>query len=72
MKLYWLSQSIPNWALVILPLSKRLHSIYVLRMFNDAWALIPLLTSIMLYCKDEDALASLMFRFVILDLYLAI
>ncbi|KAI5986643.1 glycosyltransferase family 58 protein [Pisolithus albus] len=31
---------VPNWTLLFLPLSKRLHSIFVLRLFNDCWSVV--------------------------------
>ena len=39
----------PNWLLFLLPLSKRLHSIYGLRLFNDCWAVVSLQASILAY-----------------------
>ena len=41
----------PNWLLLLLPLSKRLHSIYGLRMFNDCWAAVSIQASILAYCS---------------------
>jgi len=39
----------PNWLLFLLPLSKRLHSIYTLRLFNDCWAVVSAQASILAY-----------------------
>ena len=41
----------PNWLLLFLPFSKRLHSIYGLRMFNDCWAAVGVQASILAYCS---------------------
>ncbi|KAL5529217.1 hypothetical protein ACEPAG_5191 [Sanghuangporus baumii] len=38
--IYLNAGGLPNWVLLFLPLSKRLHSIYSLRMFNDCWAVV--------------------------------
>lgn len=61
--IYGKTRAVPNWLLLLLPLSKRLHSIFVLRMFNDCWAVfISQLAILACQCGFSDS-AWLLFRY---------
>ncbi|KAI0273566.1 mannosyltransferase [Gloeopeniophorella convolvens] len=51
----------PNWVILLLPLSKRLHSIFVLRLFNDVWAVVLTQLSILALGRGLHDLAILLF-----------
>ncbi|KIJ34658.1 glycosyltransferase family 58 protein [Sphaerobolus stellatus SS14] len=51
---------VPNYVLLTLPLSKRLHSIFVLRLFNDGWTLILSQMAILAYAYNLDDLGSIL------------
>lgn len=55
---------VPNWVIVLLPLSKRLHSIYFLRLFNDCWSVFAMDLSILAYQRGMDDLGTLLFGYV--------
>jgi alpha-1,3-mannosyltransferase len=62
--IYRFAGSTPNWLLLALPLSKRLHSIFALRLFNDCWSLIFVQAAIVAFQKGRDDLGMLLFRCV--------
>ena len=63
--IYRKAGNVPNWILLLLPLSKRLHSIYVLRLFNDCWAVVAVHAAILLYQHGLDDAGTLLFRYVL-------
>jgi len=60
--IYRKAGGVPNWVLLLLPLSKRLHSIYVLRLFNDVWAVVLTQLSILALVRGLSDLAALLLR----------
>jgi hypothetical protein len=61
--IYHRARTIPNWLILLLPLSKRLHSIYVLRMFNDCWSSTISLAAVYAYSfAGSEILACFLFR----------
>lgn len=62
--IYHKAGNFPNLIVVLLPFSKRLHSIYVLRLFNDCWAVFFVQAAIILYQRGFDDTATLLFRWV--------
>ena len=51
----------PNWLLLLLPLSKRLHSIYSLRLFNDCWATVSVQASILAYSSGLPVIGTIVY-----------
>ena len=62
--IYWEAGGFPNWVLLLLPLSKRLHSIFVLRLFNDCWAVLAMQAAILMYQNGLDDTATILYRYV--------
>lgn len=56
----------PNWIVLILPLSKRLHSIFVLRLFNDCWSVVAVQAGILAYQTGWGDLGTILLRWDIL------
>ncbi|KAI0053995.1 glycosyltransferase family 58 protein [Auriscalpium vulgare] len=59
--IYHQAGRLPNWVVLLLPLSKRLHSIFVLRLFNDCWAVVLAQLSILAYAAGLDDVGTLIF-----------
>ncbi|CAI5476771.1 unnamed protein product [Closterium sp. Yama58-4] len=62
--IYIRTQAVPPWALVLLCLSKRIHSIFLLRLFNDCLAMAFLHASLLRLQSSRWIPAVLLFRSV--------
>ncbi|KAI9350294.1 putative Dol-P-Man:Man(5)GlcNAc(2)-PP-Dol alpha-1,3-mannosyltransferase [Obelidium mucronatum] len=61
LSLYFMSTKVPWYAAPLLLLSKRIHSIFILRLFNDPVAMLPLYFSIYALAKGKYSIASILF-----------
>jgi alpha-1,3-mannosyltransferase len=63
--IYYQAGGVPNWVLLLLPLSKRLHSIYVLRLFNDCWSVVAAQAAILAFARGRNTFGVLLYRCVL-------
>ena len=61
MRTYIATQAVPPWALILLCLSKRVHSIFLLRLFNDGITMLLANTAILLLLKRRWRWSLLLF-----------
>jgi hypothetical protein len=60
--IYYRTRGIPNYVLFLLPLSKRLHYIPMLRLFNDSWASTAALASVYSYSAGNELTGTILYR----------
>eukprot|EP01083_Nonionella_stella_P008848 25604_1 len=62
---YHQTKQVPMWTLPLLFLSKRIHSIFVLRLFNDCWAMFFLYLAIFLFTTDRWKVGCVMYSLAV-------
>jgi len=51
--IYNKAKLLPPWAYVLICMSRRIHSIFVLRLFNDCWAMLLLYIAVAFFIKNR-------------------
>jgi alpha-1,3-mannosyltransferase len=59
--LYHRARVLPPWAFALICMSRRIHSIFVLRLFNDCWAMLFLYVAIYFFLKNRWSIGCLFF-----------
>ncbi|CAK4890410.1 unnamed protein product [Aphanomyces euteiches] len=63
--IFYRARVAPPWTAILVCTSKRFHSIYMLRLFNDGFAMMILFLSIYLFCRQQWRLGCLMYSFAV-------
>eukprot|EP01125_Pyxidicula_operculata_P008607 TRINITY_DN2877_c0_g1_i1.p1 TRINITY_DN2877_c0_g1~~TRINITY_DN2877_c0_g1_i1.p1 ORF type:complete len:411 (-),score=28.58 TRINITY_DN2877_c0_g1_i1:208-1281(-) len=65
MLIYKESKTVPMWAILLLCVSRRIHSIFVLRLFNDCWSIFFLYISILCFIKNKWNIGCVIYSFAV-------